>query len=511
MLCSTQLSRAPVALRLLFAVAASILLPAACTDPDALPTGPSIPHATAPQPTVAGTDVTLLPTLGGTWVEGADINDAGQVVGWSYLPGDSIVHAFLWTPGRGIQDLGTLGGSRSEAAAINNLGQVVGLSTTSTGRRHPFLWTPEQGMEDLVGFVGTFALFNGATDINDAGQVVGYTAYGDPSVYWERAFVWTRTGGIQDLGTLGGVFTHPEAINNAGQVVGESQTRRVYHAFLWTPTGGMQDLGTLPGLDGIASFASDINEAGQIVGHATADLMPLGLPTHAILWSPGGAMQDLGVLAGALETSSANGINDLGQVVGGATSGLFVWTAVDGMAFLAPMQGHGSLAKVNNRGQAVGGNRVISLRFTPERAFVTGSGFYAAPGQIRNAVHFTLDAKLPAGASLPNGRVRLWIPGGRFDFESSVVEMLVVSGNRAQLWGTGTLDGAAARFRVTVVDGDMAATKKAADAIRVELWNASGTTLRYDTQPGAPSDAPLTTSLGGGNIQITLASVRRGT
>lgn len=102
---------------------------------------------------------------------------------------------------------------------------------------------------------------------------------------------------------------------------------------------------------------------------------------------------------------------------------------------------------------------------------------------------------------MPNGSVRLWIPGLDKNFESSTIESLVVSGNRAQFWGTGTLNGAPARFRITAVDGNPH-HDGVADAIRVELWDASGTTLLYDTQSGAPPESVVTTPIDGGNIQI---------
>ena len=73
--------------------------------------------------------------------------------------------------------------------------------------------------------------------------------------------------------------------------------------------------------------------------------------------------------------------------------------------------------------------------------------------------------------------------------------MLVASGGRAQFWGIGTLNGAAVRFRITATDGP-------AEGFRIELWNASGTTLLFDTQPGTAQDAPVTTTIEGGNIRI---------
>jgi hypothetical protein len=97
--------------------------------------------------------------------------------------------------------------------------------------------------------------------------------------------------------------------------------------------------------------------------------------------------------------------------------------------------------------------------------------------------------------------VQFWIPDLELSFESTDLEMLVVAGNRAQFWGTGTLNGATARFRITAVDGQMGAHNANADAVRVELWDATGA-LIYDSQPGAAQDAPVTQTIEGGNIQI---------
>jgi hypothetical protein len=68
-------------------------------------------------------------------------------------------------------------------------------------------------------------------------------------------------------------------------------------------------------------------------------------------------------------------------------------------------------------------------------------------------------------------------------------------------WGTGTLNGALARFRITAVDGN-ANHDRLGDAIRVDLWDARGVTRLYDTQSGAPQDAPVTTPADGGNIRV---------
>ena len=49
-----------------------------------------------------------------------------------------------------------------------------------------------------------------------------------------------------DLGTLGGITSHAVAVNESGEVVGDSAIAgdTATHAFSWTAAGGMVDLGT---------------------------------------------------------------------------------------------------------------------------------------------------------------------------------------------------------------------------------------------------------------------------
>jgi probable HAF family extracellular repeat protein len=82
-----------------------------------------------------------------------------------------------------------------------------------------------------------------------------------------------------DLGTLGGTFSAPAAVNDGGQTVGYSYTagNAEFHAFSWTKKGGMLDLGALPG--GL-SAAGAVNGEGLIVGYS----FTAGYYQHAVLW-----------------------------------------------------------------------------------------------------------------------------------------------------------------------------------------------------------------------------------
>lgn len=80
--------------------------------------------------------VTDLGSLGGSGYGGGNlalnINNLGQVVGNSDLPGDHANHAFLWSKGKGMQDLGTLPGDQfSVGIGINDGGKVAGISLDS--------------------------------------------------------------------------------------------------------------------------------------------------------------------------------------------------------------------------------------------------------------------------------------------------------------------------------------------------------------------------------------------
>jgi probable HAF family extracellular repeat protein len=172
------------------------------------------------------------------------VNDKNQVVGTSGMCGSGPalgpvpVHALLWQNGS-ITDLGNLGGAVNNIAnAINESGQIVGASDLpgdNTG--HAFLWQ-NGAIADLGTLPGDF--LSVANAINDKGQVVGQSCDVNFNC---RAFLW-RSGVITDLNTL----IPPDSslylliaydINSRGEIVGIAldQSSGVPVAFAAVPCG----------------------------------------------------------------------------------------------------------------------------------------------------------------------------------------------------------------------------------------------------------------------------------
>jgi probable HAF family extracellular repeat protein len=211
------------------------------------------------------------------------------------------IHAVVWQH-RKITDLGTLGGNESWSWSINNRGQVVGIALNA---------------------------------VPDPFSMYDFVIFGSSSGTQTRAFLWDEKNGMQDLGTLGGPDAWAFAINDRGQVAGNSYTNSIPNPstgfptldpFIWDKrTRRMQDLGNL---GGVAGFIAAINNRGQVIGGSGIASDPAACSPggsiefnnpdcHPFLWDQG-ILTDLYTSTPGSHPTTAEAINDAGEIVGAA-------------------------------------------------------------------------------------------------------------------------------------------------------------------------------------------------
>jgi len=209
-----------------------------------------------------------LGTLGtGTDAYATLINDRGQVVGVSYInsvpspvcPFLLTTGSFIWDKKNGMRDIGDLGGTCTMATDINNRGQVVGVSgLPGDSVAHPFIWEAATGMTDLVGAssANTSWLWWAPPTVNTNGTVAGMAC--DPVHCY--SLLWRKTGG-KWAQTLLATDVVSVSINDSEQVIGYGS-----FPFLWEDGGPAVDMNTLvPPNSGITLHeAVQINNRGEI-------------------------------------------------------------------------------------------------------------------------------------------------------------------------------------------------------------------------------------------------------
>jgi len=223
-----------------------------------------------------------------------------------------------------VQKVGlqTLGGSESNVYAVNDMGLSVGWATDTEGLIRAVRWDKYGNVLDLATFPPTTITVVGssAIGINNLGQIIGnYT----DSAKRQRAFIWTEEGGMRDLGTLGGQETSVIAINEAGQVIGrsESTTPDEWRPFIITPHTNdngmlewyqgnppmnelMTDLGPTPnGRPWGGKYSpfgpTALNNQGIVVGIYEQPWGNTGMVYRGFGWSQATGAVDLGTLGGA--------------------------------------------------------------------------------------------------------------------------------------------------------------------------------------------------------------------
>jgi len=206
----------------------------------------------------AGLVFTEFNAPGSNLTQGQGLNNAGQIVGSSRLPGQ-FQTAFLKDGATFTSFVYPGASGDSYANGINSSGVIVGSA-----------WAPVP-----VGYVKdgstfttlSFAPITYALGINDSGEVVGLTSnglYGTPAEVGHGFSVNKNGTGFSSFDVPGSVDTQAEGINNLGMIVGvaSSTDRATWQGFL--KNGSTYTSINVPGA--VSTWANGINDAGEIVG-----------------------------------------------------------------------------------------------------------------------------------------------------------------------------------------------------------------------------------------------------
>jgi len=310
-------------------------------------------------------NITQLPPLssgGGSYAYG--INSSGQVVGNSYNSATGLFEAVVWNSGSVIS-LGVEGMARS----INDSGTIVGetgseaaANSTAVGNGVAFMYSG--GVYTSLGTLG--GTYSGAWGINNAGTIVGISNTAANPTLTGFAHAFTYAGGVMtDLGanTPDG-YSRAHSINDSGEAVGRASVDTFansdkFMAF-WD---GPNSISLTTGPSNYSS-ASDINSDGIIVGNGRT--LATGLEQRAMWWDENG-IHTLGTFAGG-NRSQLNALNDAGFMVGYARNGTTAANnraiiSYDGVTMLdlntlvADLSGWATLTEaydINGSGQIVG-------------------------------------------------------------------------------------------------------------------------------------------------------------
>ena len=255
-------------------------------------------------------------SLGGRETLGLAINNHGDVAGSSRVrpvtpSAVGAPHPFLYTSSGGIKDLGLLPGStEGRATDLNIHGEVVG-NTEFAGLRG-FVYSG-----GLLSPIPVPAASQGtpAYGINDAGTVVG-------AVYREGGnanTVFTYAGGVLTERPAPRALAAAYDITDSGHVLGLYSRQFPpgdHHpvGLLWSPDGQLTELRPPRGWKSV--IADGINEQGHVVG--TLGRWPTDFVRHPFIFRDG-QFTDLGLPAGFVDARVAD-VNEAGQILVHATN-----------------------------------------------------------------------------------------------------------------------------------------------------------------------------------------------
>jgi len=239
-----------------------------------------------------------------------------------------------------ISYLPTLNGSRNRPSGISNSGWIAGfVNRPGNATRVAALW--RKNSLDTLGTLGGPNSIVQWPGVSNNGLVAGIAETNEPDLLNEQwsctaflpsvtgkiclGFFW-EDGAMTPLTPLGGYQSFASGVNNSGQVVGWAETAvhdptcnapqvLQFRAVLWEPRKGTKrELRPLP--NDSTSAATAINDAGQVVGISGDCDIAVGQLSarHSVLWE-NDTVIEIGDLGGDAWHTPMD-INNEGAVVG---------------------------------------------------------------------------------------------------------------------------------------------------------------------------------------------------
>lgn len=144
----------------------------------------------------------------------------------------------------------------------------------------------------------------------------------------------------------------------------------------------------------------------------------------------------------------------------------------------------------------------IVVIYDPGGGFITGGGWFNSPAgscvadaTTTGKAILTVHAKYRTGATAPHGHVEFLLKAGDLRFRADDLDWLVVTDQKAQLAGVGSVNGREGYpFILTVVMGG------GGEAVRLSIRDRAGAV--YDNRLGAEPTSDVATPLAGGAIVL---------
>jgi FtsP/CotA-like multicopper oxidase with cupredoxin domain len=141
---------------------------------------------------------------------------------------------------------------------------------------------------------------------------------------------------------------------------------------------------------------------------------------------------------------------------------------------------------------------LVIVVYNPDSKVTAGGSIVSHPGAyvptplVSGPAHFNLNPQYHMDAVTPGGQAKFTFGNAGLAFDSTALEWLVVTGHRAQLRGSGTINGTGSYgFLLTVTDGKLSGGG-GVDRFRIKIWDKSaGDAVVYDNVPGAPDDIDI--------------------